>query len=153
MGKDLLNALAYEAGFIGESDMLARKNYNALKQYKNLSTSEIAGRIHSKPGKSVVFALFYEMDEKGTMIEDSLDGWFSISLQDNYERRGKYVLLVEKMGARAGVDVGEKHVGAMPTAEQVLETVQWVFDDFQFGQDSFCVCVQGEELDENKKHI
>jgi|GEM_PF-3903227 len=145
MDKNFLDVMAYETDFIGESDMFARDDFNALKQYEILSVTEIAERIHFEPGKRVVFALFYEIDDNGTVIDDSLDGWFSISLQDNYEKRGKYLLLVGKMGARAGVNVGEKRVGAVQTVEQVQKTVRRIFDEFNFGQDSFCACAKREE--------
>ena len=145
INKELINALAYEADFIYESDMFDSEDFNTPKQYEFLNTSEIAKKIHSEPNKRVVFALFFELDEKSSVMEDTLDGWFSISLRDNYKNRGKYLLLVGKVGARTGVDVGERYVGAMPTLEQVTETVKWVFDEFNFGQDLFCVCVQRED--------
>jgi len=138
MNNDIMDAMKFDALFKVELDMLT-SDAIICKEYELLNANHIATHIFTKPRERVVFALYYETDETGTVIMNRIDGWFSISLQYNHNDRGMFLLVVSKTGERVGVDVGEQRVGATPTFAQVLEAVNWVFDGFGIAQEFYCV--------------
>ena len=111
------------------------------RKYELLTVNEIADRIIQSPDDSVHFALRYQCDENGAIIEASIEIWCVVTLISLLNDNRKIAGLGTEGGEKLGVYVGDDKTGDPPTPEQIRDAIEYLFAEYQFKKDKYCVRV------------